>query len=478
MRQMAPPPHVDLSLSPLLLHSLLPSPFPTKVAILIGMRRQGPITMRHMIVAVLVVVVINAQLTWWIVFVLRLNRDYLQLERQFLVGSARVEAARVEIELSMARTALEAAVLMGDQPGRDSAPLPFAGWRSQPMAAMCPAASLNSSGVIEIGVSSGLTCYTGVLGGEWRQRVLEVGDDLEVVSSTGDGSAAAVLKSPYEGLTVRPRPAVWDGLLENYRRRIVMMVSEGSFFALLLLVLVGILWRSFRREVELERQHRNFLSAVTHELKSPLAAIRLSLETVTAGRATGDAAGRFLANALEDTGRLEDLVQKVLEATRFSEARSVIVRKDVHLSRVVEEVTEDFTHRAAAAGANLDLAVEPDIYSDVDEEAMSIAISNLLENAIKYGGKPPKVEMSLTLNGHHAILEIKDNGDGIPEDDVRRVFDRFFRGGDEMTRNSRGTGLGLYLVQQIVDAHRGSVEVESTGAEGTVFRVSVPGYEK
>jgi signal transduction histidine kinase len=442
------------------------------------MRRQGPITMRHIIVAVLVVVVINAQLTWWIVFVLRLNRDYLKLERQFLVGSARMEAARVEVEISTARTALEAAVIMGDQPGRTAAPIPFAGWRSQAMAGGCPSAWLNSSGVIEIGVLSGLTCYTGVLSGEWRQRVLEVGDDLEVVSSTDAGPSGVALKSPYEGLTVRPRSDVWDGLLENYRRRIVMMVTEGSFFALLLLVLLGILWRTFRREVELERQHRNFLSAVTHELKSPLAAIRLSLETVTAGRAAGDAADRFLANALEDAGRLEDLVQKVLEATRFSEGGSVIVRKDVHLSRVVEEVTEAFKRRADAAGATLDLAVEPDIYSDVDEEAMSIAVSNLLENAIKYGGKPPRVEMGLTLNGHHAILDIRDNGDGIPEEDVQRVFDRFFRSGDEMTRNTRGTGLGLYLVQQIVDAHRGSVKIESTGEDGTVFRVVLPGYEK
>ena len=434
--------------------------------------------MRHMIVAVLVVVVINAQLTWWIFFVLRLNRDYLKLERQWLVGAAQVEAAQVEVELSTARTALEAAVMMGDQPGRTAAPAPFAGWRSQAMTSTCPAAFLNSSGMIEIGVQSGLTCYTGVFGGEWRQRVLEIGEDLEVVSSAEDGPTGASLHPPFDGLTVRPRAEVWDGLLENYRRRIVMMVSEGSFFAVLLLVLVGLLWRTFRREVELERQHRNFLSAVTHELKSPLAAMRLALETVTAGRATGDAADRFLDNALDDAGRLEDLVQKVLEATRFSEGRSVITRKDVHMSRVVEEVTEAFQRRAAAAGALLDLAIEPDIYGEVDEEAMSIVISNLLENAVKYGGDPPQIDVRLWLRGHHALLEIGDNGNGIPAEDVDLVFDRFFRGGDEMTRNTRGTGLGLYLVQQIVDAHRGSVKIASTSEDGTVFRVTIPGYEK
>ncbi len=434
--------------------------------------------MRHMIVAVLVVVVINAQLTWWIVFVLRLNRDYLALERQWLVGAARVEAARVEAEIATARTALEAAVLMGDQPGRDAAPQPFAGWRSQGLADSCPAARLNSSGVVEIGVLSGRTCVTGVLGGEWRQRVLDVGGDLEVVASSDEGPPGVALKYPGEKLTVRPRADVWDGLLDTYRRRIVMLVSEGSFFAVLLLVLLWLLWRTFRREVELERQHRNFLSAVTHELKSPLAAMRLALETVTTGRATGNAAGRFLTNALEDAERLEDLVQKVLEATRFSEGRSVVLRNDVHLSRVVEEVTTAFRRRAAAAGAHLEVGVEPDIYSDLDEEAFSIAISNLLENAVKYGGEPPRIGVSLSLDGHHAVLEVSDNGNGIPEDDVARVFDRFFRSGDEMTRSTRGTGLGLYLVQQIVNGHRGTVKIGSTGAEGTVFRVTLPGCEK
>ena len=367
---------------------------------------------------------------------------------------------------------------MGDLPGRDAAPVPVAGWRSQPMARSCPAARLNSSGVVEIALVSGLTCYTGVVSAEGQQTALDIGDDLEVVPSADEGPSGAALKAPFDGLTVRPRAAVWDGLLESYRRRIVMMVTEGAFFALLLLVLMGMLWRSFRREVELERQHRNFLSAVTHELKSPLAAMRLALETVAAGRATGDAATRFLRNALVDVERLEELVQKVLEATHFSEGGSVFLRNDVHLSRVVEETASTFRRRMAATGAVMELSIEPDIFAAIDEEAMAIAISNLLENAIKYGGKPPRVTVSLTVDRRHAILEIGDNGSGVPEEDVDRVFDRFFRSGDEMTRSTRGTGLGLYLVQQIAEAHRGSVAIRSTGPDGTVFRLTLPGYEK
>jgi signal transduction histidine kinase len=225
---------------------------------------------------------------------------------------------------------------MGDEPGRDAVPMPFAGWRTSDASAGCPSACLNRSGVIELGVVVGDRCISGVVSSEWRQRFLEVGGSLEVVATGSEGPAGLTLATPCEGLTIRPRAEVWDALLEQYRRRIVMMVSEGAFFAVLLLVLVGLLWRSVRREVELERQHRNFLSAITHELKSPLAAMRLALETVTGGRATGETAKRFLANALEDTERLEDLVQKVLEATRFGDGWSEIDLRDTDLSVLVE----------------------------------------------------------------------------------------------------------------------------------------------
>ena len=101
----------------------------------------------------------------------------------------------------------------------------------------------------------------------------------------------------------------------------------------------------------------------------------------------------------------------------------------------------------------------------------------MLENAVKYGDDPPTVEVDLSLDGGRAVLEVADNGIGIAEEDVELIFGRFYRGGDEMTRTARGTGLGLYLVQQIVEAHRGKVEVASTGPAGTIFRVTVPGYE-
>jgi signal transduction histidine kinase len=433
--------------------------------------------MRHMIVAVLVMVVINAQLTWWVVFILRLNRTILAFERQRLQGAAEIAAVRIQTDLEAARTALLAAVLMGDEPGRSPVPKPFVGWRAAFAVDDCRLASLNSSGVIELSVESGLSCVTGVIAGDWSRKVLDAGAELEAVAAGADGPPSVSLAEPYDGLAIRPRPEVWQTMLDAYRRRIVMLISEGSFFAVLLLVLIGLLWRSFRREVELEHQHRNFMSAVTHELKSPLASMRLALETVASGRASQEAGNRFISNAIEDSERLQDLVQKVLETTRFGEGWTEIHPQDTDLSGLVEDSIEVFRHRALAAGALLETTIAPYIRAKVDSEAMAIVISNLLENAVKYGGKPPRVEVDLSFDGTHAVLEVADNGSGIPEEDLELIFGRFYRGGDEMTRTARGTGLGLYLVQQIIEAHRSRIGVSSTGPEGTVFRVTLPGTQ-
>ena len=122
----------------------------------------------------------------------------------------------------------------------------------------------------------------------------------------------------------------------------------------------------------------------------------------------------------------------------------------------------------------VDSQVEDDVWAELNEEAFEIVVSNLLENAVKYGGSAPRIGVRLGHERGRALLEVRDNGPGIPEDELPFVFDRFFRGGDEMTRSTNGTGLGLYLVKQIVKAHRGTVTVVSTGRDGTTFRVTLP----
>jgi signal transduction histidine kinase len=444
------------------------------------MPRRGSLTLRHLVVAVLVVVVVNMQLTWWIIFVLRENRARLGLERELLLVTCERAASDVAADLQAARAHLlevvgSAADLRSQRP-----PAPFTAWQISD-ADRCTEGWLTSDEGPVLMVETPTGCVRALTAPAWGEQVLAVGGGVEIVPGTvlevGDTSAAppmVELAPPFDGLSVRPRSEAWSEILDRYRGRIVMIVSEGTFFAVLLFVLIALLVRILRREAELERRHRNFLSAVTHELKSPLASTRLALETVLSGRASGLDRERFLDNAMRDTERLQDLVQKVLEVTRYDRGEGEIQFRQTDLSGVVEDVVEDFSRRVRPSGAQVEAVVEDDVWVELNEEAFGIVVSNLLENAIKYGGSAPRIEVRLGHDRGRALLEVRDNGPGISEDEKPFVFDRFFRGGDEMTRSTDGTGLGLYLVKQIVTAHRGTVAVVSTGRDGTTIRVTLP----
>jgi signal transduction histidine kinase len=445
------------------------------------MPRRGSLTLRHLAVAVLVVLVVNAQLTWWIIFVLRENRARLRVERALLLETCERAASQVAADLQSARALILEVSGSAADLGSQRPPAPFSHWQRLD-ADGCTEGWLNSDGVPVLAVATPMGCLWAFTAPNWREQVLAVDGRVEIVQTTApDPSNASAtppmveLTAPFDGLSVRPRSDAWSEILDRYRSRIKMIVSEGAFFALLLFVLIALLVRILRREAELERRHRNFLSAVTHELKSPLAATRLALETVLSGRASGTARERFLANAMRDTERLQDLVQKVLEVTRYDRGGAELQFRETNLSGVVEDVVEDFRRRVRPSGAVVDSVVEDDIWAELNEEAFEIVVSNLLENAVKYGGSAPRIGVTLGHERGRALLEVRDNGPGIPEDELPFVFDRFFRGGDEMTRSTDGTGLGLYLVKQIVKAHRGTVTVVSGDRDGTTFRVTLPG---
>lgn len=442
--------------------------------------------MRHIVVTVLVVVLVNIQLTWWIVFALRQNRELLDLERARLADSCRVEAARVQFELDRARAKLELWMADAGVGGGNAEwplaplPAPFELWLTSDDLIGVPGWHVDDESRLRVELlCSGAACGAAVRG-DWTQSILDPVDDVELVPASSMTSTDLIpswpLPSPFTDSVFRPAEAVWSATLDDYRGRILMMVSEGAFFAVMLFVLIGLLWRTLRREVELERQHRNFLSAITHELKSPLASMRLSLETVLSGRADSVNSARFLDNALQDTERLQDLVQKVLETTRFGHGGRLQLGR-VCISDTVAAAIETIRPRISARGGDIRSDVIQDCEAGVDEEAFRIVVSNLLENAVKYGGSQPLVVVRLGLEADRAVLEISDNGAGIADHEVPLVFQKFYRSGEEMKRTAQGTGLGLYLVRQIVRAHRGTVKIASTGPDGTTFRVEIPGAE-
>lgn len=444
------------------------------------MHRPGPVTMKHLAVTVLVVVLVNAQLTWWIIFVLQQNRVRLELERAGMVETAQLEAARLSARLTVAADGLAAALADARGSLEGPPPEPFTSWTVREGG--CARGWTASPDHLLLRLPSAAGCVEAVTGRPAAEHLLEVAAGSEVVIS-GDAELAAASGVPLSpvagahGVEVRPAGDRWADALAGYRHRILMMVSEGAFFAVMLFVLIALLWRTLRREAELERRHRNFLSAITHELRSPLAAIRLSLETVLSGRADEKASRRFLGNAVQDAERLQDLVQKVLETTRYSHHAGAVRPRAGDVGDLVRRAVDAARPRLEAVGGEIELQLEPGLIAPCDEEALAIVLSNLIENAVKYGGSPPRVGVGLRLDEGCAVIEVSDNGSGIAREELPFVFERFYRAGDELSRSSKGTGLGLYLVQQIVRAHRGRVGVASTGSDGTIVRVELPGAE-
>jgi signal transduction histidine kinase len=450
------------------------------------MARPRPVTPRHLIVTVLVVFLVNLQLTWWLLFALRQNRERLDLDRGRLADRCRFEAARVQTDLERARAGLERWMASsGIGEGNANWPMlplpePFELWLSADDLSGVPGWYDDDDGRLRLEMlCSGDICGA-VTRTEWRRSLISRDGDLEVVDMDTARDEASMpgwpLPDPFGGLEYRPVESVWEATLDDYRGRIVMMVSEVAFFAVMLFVLIGLLWRTLRREVELERQHRNFLSAITHELKSPLASMRLSLETVLSGRVDQRGTARFLNNALQDTERLQDLVQKVLETTRFGHGGRLQISRTC-ISDTVASAVEAVRPRVGSLGGSIGVDITPDCEAGVDEEAFRIAVSNLLENAVSYGGDPPNIQVRLGIDADRAVLEISDNGSGISDEEMPLVFQKFYRSGDELIRTTQGTGLGLYLVRQIVRAHRGTVAIAATGPDGTTFRVEIPGAE-
>jgi signal transduction histidine kinase len=259
-------------------------------------------------------------------------------------------------------------------------------------------------------------------------------------------------------------------------RHVFMFASEGLVFVSALLLGVWIIYGALHEQVRLRHLRATFFSAVTHELRSPLAAVRLLLETMVAGRVTDlekqqDLAGKMLL----DVDRLERLVTNLLQAGQLEAARLETLPERADLSALVRDVVEAVRPRLFAAGDAVTVTADVPVPVEVDPGLFRGVVENLLENASKYGAPPRTVEVSVRREGRMAYLSVRDEGVGLDAEARAMVFRPFYRAGDEETRSAPGTGLGLFLVHGIVEAHGGTCEVLSKGpGEGTTLRIRIP----
>lgn len=429
---------------------------------------------------VAVTLVLNAQFTFWVYHALRDNRERLDLQRQILLARAGTAARDIE-----ARTrSLEAELLA----------LPVG---------VIPTvhAPISEIRILDVGldgerpgwtVLDGKAAFVRPIGRGRRSVALldpqtpyawlaSAEGDLQLIDVEAAAGTRPVvaLASPFQGLAVAPEFQRWEKLLDAYQRRVFLIIAEGGFFLAAMITAVVLLWRVVRRESLIEHQHQSFVSAVTHELKTPIAGIRLALETVLSGRVDEDGRRRFLGNALADAERLSGLVEKILEVTRYAGAGRRLRIEVSDLSSLIEEEVGIAERRAAARGATISASLAPEIQAPIDAEALAIVISNLIENALKYAqGEPPRVDVRLTIEHGEAVIEVRDNGIGIRAQDLEEIFKPFVRASDAVTRRTPGTGIGLYVAREIIAGHSGKLTAASDGpGKGATFRIVLPGAD-
>jgi signal transduction histidine kinase len=258
------------------------------------------------------------------------------------------------------------------------------------------------------------------------------------------------------------------------RRHVVMFASEGSFFMVLLLLGVWLMYRTLAEQVRLREMRATFLSSVTHELKSPLAAIRLFLETLEQGRADEEKRRDLVRKMLLDTERLERLVNDLLRAGRIEAGALSADEGEARLDAVVEGAAERARLRCGP-GDEVRVEGPGPVLVPGDEELLRSAVENLLDNAVKYSPAPRRVVARLRADALEAVVEVEDAGLGIDPAFAARAFQPFARSGREETRAAPGTGLGLFLVRGIAEAHGGRAWIRPRPeGRGTVAGIALP----
>lgn len=255
--------------------------------------------------------------------------------------------------------------------------------------------------------------------------------------------------------------------------KVWMVLGEGSVFLIILLSVVFIMQRTIRKEISLVRQQRNFLLSITHELKTPLAAIQLCLETLSK-HANLDLEQRnlLLKNASENTDRLHILIDNVLLATRIDSGEELIHKTETNISELTQKISDRMAHTIGATGT-IHTEIRKGISGLIDPHNYESILVNLIENAHKYGGDST-INVSLKKENSQVVLSVSDSGPGIPMELKDRIFDKFYRLENEETRSKKGTGLGLYIVRELVSLHRGAIRVEPNQPKGTLFSVVLP----
>jgi len=428
---------------------------------------------------VAIVVVAIAQISWWILFQITISREQEQLYTKVAQNSATLAATM--LNHSYDRLISDVSAFAG---GNDLQRIrkSFDYLLTDP--AMSGYVLSDSAGKITVqgGTIDSTLYYPLTLRGESvlffnssypSQLIGQLNPDLAYRSNDKQG---AYVSPWFTASMFTLKPEVLARVKNKAFHRVVMFVSEGSFFVLLTLFGAFMIYRTLHQSEELKLQQENFIHAVTHEFKIPVASIKLYLETMASQKIDKEKCLSLVPRMLDDCQRLERLVDNVLEAGRLTRQSHHLKLSPANLSADLAEYLEELHPLIERSHLKLTTDIEPDLCVRADYQAMRRVVSALVDNAIKYS---PETRRELTItgkrSGNRCVLAFADRGVGIEPHERHKIFDRFYRTGMESTRSVKGTGLGLFLVKEIVAEHGGSVEVHSDGPDcGSSFVITLP----
>jgi len=288
--------------------------------------------------------------------------------------------------------------------------------------------------------------------------------------------ASRPLSAPFQEFQLQVVPQSGDPVAAaSTRNRLIYGLLLGVFYVTFV---VGVVYtaRALYLHARLSRLKTDFVSLVSHELRTPLTSIRMFIETLALGRVADERQTKEVLGLLKrETERLSEMIETVLDWSRLESGRQAFKKERLEVKQVVDSSVEAF--RAQRLEATVALSTDvPDGLPPIegDREALAGALLNLLHNAYKYGGEEKRIALRAHSEKKGVAIEVEDHGVGISKRDRRRVFDRFYRADNLLTRDTEGSGLGLSISRRIVEAHGGSLTLESEIGRGSTFTVHLP----
>ncbi|WP_070137589.1 sensor histidine kinase [Crocinitomix algicola] len=258
---------------------------------------------------------------------------------------------------------------------------------------------------------------------------------------------------------------------ETLSNKVWMLLGEGIVFFLIMVFGILTILRAFRYERKLIKQQENFILSITHELKTPISSVKLALQTLMKRKLSQTQTDKMYEQSLQEINRLNGLVNNLLLTRSIENKNYYLEKKEVNLKIFIEQLIPNFQNTFLKNHKiTLQLA---DVNYKIDKIAFQSILANLIENATKYSPQDTEITVNLINNPEHIIIEVLDEGIGIKKEIKPIVFRKFYRDENEMTRKSKGTGLGLYITRYLVYQHNGIITLEDNSPNGLKVKIQL-----